>query len=1178
MMLSPWFLALVALAFGGLLFFIAWWGDRTAVAGRGVMPPAWVYSLALAVHCTSWAYYGTVGQSASLGWSVPPTYIGIILLYLLAPALLAKLVQVSRRERISSVADFVAARYGRDRTIAVAVTLIATCGVVPYIALQLKAIDISFQALAATSGAPAGQGETAAWAAAALALFAILFGARQVDATQHRPGMMLALAFGSVFKLVAFVAVGAYVTFGLFDGFTDLAARTAAIESLAGARAALSSSSHYTALAVLGFFAILCLPWQFHVGVVESNGPADLRLARWVFPAYLLAISVFILPIANAGLVLGAGAADLYVLGLPLGAGAHGLALFAFLGGLAASAGMVIAGSIALATMLCNEVAVPLMMRASARLRSSSDLTQVLLAVRRSAIVLLLAMAWLYHRWIAQSDALASIGEIALAAVALFGPAIIAGLYSRRVNRAGARASLAFGFAVWGWTLLVPTLAQAGLLPAALVQLGPAGIGLLRPTALLGLDGLGTLAHGLGWSLAAACAGLFLGSRATPRSLVERIQAAAFVDAEAGAAARAFDRRRESLTVRELKVLAERFVGARTAARHFAELTPQQDENARASGEQLQATQRLLASAVGASSAQRLLDAAVAGRELPIEDVAQLVGGASQALEFSKELLESTIENVSQGISVVDAGQRVVAWNRRYLEMYGYPPGFVRVGRPVQDLLHFNAERGELGFGDPEELVDRRLEHLRRGTPYVFQRVRRDGTVLEIRGNPMPGGGFVTSYTDVTEYKRNEEALQEANELLERRVRERTQALSVMNEELRAAKGEAERANLSKTRFLAAAGHDLLQPLNAAGLFAGALAQKLAGAEQRSLLADLEGCLNGAESLLSDLLDISKLDAGVIRKDVADCPLGELFAELDKEFRMQARARGLEMHIHDTCCAALTDRKLLKRVLQNYLSNALRYTSRGRVILGVRRCERGLRIEVWDTGAGIPESQQARVFEEFFRGGARRPGQEGEGFGLGLAIVERIARVLGHRIGLRSSPDRGSVFWIELPRGAARPAQAAPVADPGPGDSLAGVRVLCIDNDPAALKALSSLLGAWGCEVWASAGIEELVAGDGLAGFRPDLLIVDFHLDGGATGLDVLRHLRSVEGVAAPALMVSADASEQVRSEADAADCVFLRKPLKPLQLRSALRRLLETQAAGGAGTKTAAQAPARPS
>ncbi len=1155
LMLAPWLLALLALAYVGVLFGIAWWGDRAAAEGRVTPTFIWVYALALAVHCTSWAYYGTVGQSASLGWFIPPTYVGVIALFVLGPSLIAKLIRVSRRERISSVADFVAARYGRDRTVAVAVTLIATFGVIPYIALQLKAIDLSFHALAAPRTADFASGETSIYVAAVLAAFAILFGARQVDATQHRPGMMLALAFGSLFKLVAFIAVGVFVTFGLFDGFADLSRQAAAVPGLAAARESLAAPEHYAALAVLGFFAIFCLPWQFHVGVVESGGPRDLRLARWVFPAYLLLISVFILPIANAGLVLGAGEADLFVLSLPLGAGADPLALFAFLGGLAAATGMVIVAAIALATMLCNEVAMPLLLRSSGRLRASADLSGVLLAVRRSAIVLLLLFAWLYHRWIAQNDALAAIGEIALAAAALLGPAMLAGLYWRRASRFGALTSLVLGFIAWSWTLLLPTLAQAGLAPTALVDAGPMAVAWLRPTGMFGLDGMNVLAHGLLVSLGAATAGLIAGSLLSRRSLVERIQSAAFVDAEPSAQARLAAQDGRGLTLRELQALTERFVGARRAAAHFAELARGVDGGTRASTDQLEATQRLLASAVGASSAQRLIEAALVGRQLPIEDVVSLVDGASQALEFSQELLQTTLENVSQGVSVVDAERRIVAWNRRYLELYRYPPGLVRVGRPVVDLLRYNAERGELGPGDPEELVTRRLAHLERGTAYTFQRERPNGMVLEIRGNPIPGGGFVTSYSDVTEYKRAELALKIANETLEQRVRERTRELSAINAELRLAKSEAERANLSKTRFLAAAGHDLLQPLNAAGLFAGALGQKLSTDAQRLLLVDLEGCLANAEGLLSDLLDISKLDAGVIRGVPEDFQVAELLEDLDREFRMQAAARGLRLAVRRTRLAAHSDRKLLRRVLQNFLSNALRYTSSGGVVVGARRAGPKLRLEVWDSGGGIAPEQQRRVFDEFVRGSGGRPARDTEGFGLGLAIAERIARVLSHRIGVRSIPGRGSVFWIEVGRAPEIAQAAAPVLLPRPAGGLEGVKVVCVDNDPSALRGIASLLEAWGCRVRACRGVDEALAA---ASWSPDLLVLDYHLDDGVTGLDLLQRLRTEAGVDVPVLLVSADASERLREQAESAACVLLRKPLKPLQVRSALRRLLE--------------------
>ncbi len=499
------------------------------------------------------------------------------------------------------------------------------------------------------------------------------------------------------------------------------------------------------------------------------------------------------------------------------------------------------------------------------------------------------------------------------------------------------------------------------------------------------------------WSLGAATFGLVAGSQFGRRSLIERVQANSFVEAQAAGGAPGVWAPAQELTVKELRPLVERFIGSNRAARHFADLGWRGGEDARASAQQLEATQKLLASVLGASSAQRLVDVAVAGREVPLEDVVSIVDEASQALEFSHELLQSSLENVSQGISVVDAELRLVAWNRRYAEFYRYPPGFLRIGQPIEELLRCNAERGELGPGDTDELVARRLGHLQRGTPYTFQRTRLDGTVLEIRGNPMPGGGFVTSFADVTEYKRAEEALRVANESLEQRVRERTRALSAMNDELLAAKAEAERANAGKTRFLAAAGHDLMQPLNAAGLFAGALAQKSRGAEQRALLADLEECLHSAEGLISDLLDISRLDTGAMRTQVMDVPLASVFDALDAEFRLTAGKRRIALAVHRSRAIVHSDPKLLRRVLQNFVGNALRYTPAGRVVVGVRRRGGRVRVEVWDTGIGITPEQQPHVFEEFYRGSGRRDADDTRGFGLGLAMLSSLRACSGMR-------------------------------------------------------------------------------------------------------------------------------------------------------------------------------------
>lgn len=1173
------FLAALALAYGGLLFAIAWLGDRLAARGRFPVPRPWVYSLSLAVYCTSWAFYGTVGQSATLGWWFPPTYVGTLLLFALGMPFLRKVIGISGRHRITSIADFIGARFGRDRGVAALVSVIALVALVPYVALQLKAIDLSFSVLVGGLGnaGVAVPPDSGLVVTLVLALFVMLFGARQVDATEHHPGMMLALAFESLFKLLVFLAIGVFATFFLFDGPFDLAQRVALHPEVSAGRAAGSGTGHYFALVVLGFFAIFCLPRQFHVAVVESSGPRDLATARWAFPLYLVAISIFILPVANAGLAFfpyGSVAPDLFVLALPLGAGRDFLAILAFLGGLSAATGMVIVASMALATMVSNELVLPVLLRMGSALRSEErrslpvDRTATVLLARRGTIFVLLLVAWAYYRTIAGDGALAQIGEISMAAVALFGPVMLAGVYWRSATRGGALAALSSGLVVWAWTLLVPTLSEAGLAPVEWLVEGPAGQAWLRPTALFGWGEVNALAHGLAWSLATSTGMLVLVSLLTRRTLVERIQAAAFVDAVDTGGAEQYRGMAGALTVRELRVLAAQFVGPQRASEHFSRFGALEAAGASpATAEQLDSVQTLLSSVIGAASARRVMDAALSGGGLPLEDVVSLVGNASQALQFSREQLLATLENLTIGVSVVDADLRLVAWNREFVRLYSLPVELLRVGRPVVDVLRHTAACGEMGPGDPAELVARRLGHLRRRTPYVFERQRPSGRVLEIRGNPMPGGGFVTTYTDITEFKNTAAALLESNERLEARVAQRTAALSEANHQLREAKAAADSANLSKTRFLAAASHDLLQPMNAAGLFASALQQQLSGAPMaQRLAADLEQCLHAAEGVLTDLLDISKLDAGIIEVQPGRHAAAEFLAALDAEFRLDAAAKGVNLRLRHSSAWVTTDERLLRRVLQNLVGNALRYTAmrtaqpeRERAVLvGCRRRANCLRFEVWDTGIGIADDDLGRIFEEFFRAPAAitLPATSARGFGLGLAIVQRIAKRLGVRVAVRSIVGKGSVFQVDVPLAEAALPFPLTAASPAPTEpDLLGLPVLVLENDAEVLRGMQALLGSWGCAVRSGVSLDDaLPRGDD---WWPAAVVADYHLDDGKTGVEEVARLlaRAADGCRRPeVVLVSADPDVATRQRVATAGFCWLSKPVKPLALRSFLR------------------------
>ncbi|MBA8887560.1 signal transduction histidine kinase/Na+/proline symporter/CheY-like chemotaxis protein [Dokdonella fugitiva] len=1092
----------VLVAFAGLvwlalLFAVALYGERHPQ----VLARRWnlVYALSLGVHCTSWTFYGTVTQAERSGWWLPPTFVGLIGLYLVAGGVLVRLVRLAREHHASSLADFVAARLGRSAGLAALVTAVTVVGIVPYIALQLKAVAMSYALLARGNDptAPAWQ-DSALYVAIAMALFAMLFGTRRAPAAAHNRGLVLALAFESVFKLAAMLAIGALVL-----QLPDVEA---------AARASPRDTSGFPALILLGALAAFTLPHQFHAGVVECRDPAHVRSARWLLPLYLCAIALPVLPLAQAGATrlapLGVSS-DLYVLALPLAQGQRGLAVLAFLGGLSAATSMVIVATLALSLMIGNHWLAPLRVRADWARGERGDLRPAVLRQRRVAILAVVLLAWGYSRALAGGNALADIGALSFSALAGLMPAVLVALYRPAIGARAVACGLVAGSVVWLYVLL-PSLSPA-LAPA--LRAGPFGFTALAPATLFGLGGWSELARALGASLAVNLAVL---------AFVARLHRSRDGDvAHAG-----------ELAVDELAALAARFLPDERIAALVG------GRQGRADAPLVAAVEHELAAVIGAASARLLLEVARRERSGQLDTVAAIVGEASQDLRFNQRVLEAALENMSQGICVVDANLDVVAWNRRYAELFDYPPGMLAIGRPVAELTRHNIARGLVGDGDIGARVERRLAWMRSGSAHLSERRLPDGSVLEIRGNPMPGGGFVATFTDVTAFREAERALTRANETLEQRVAERTG-------ELARASAAAERANRAKTRLLAAVSHDLAQPLHAAHLFTHALAQRIGDAPARETVAHIDGALGSAEALLGGLLDISRLDAGGMRAEPRAFAAADLLVNLAAEFRVLAEAKGLTLHCVPTRAWLCSDPQLLRRVLQNFLSNAIKYTRNGGVLVGCRRRGANLRIEVWDSGAGIAEADRALVFEEF-----RRLDRGGTGLGLGLAIAERVARLLGHALTLRSWPGRGSVFAIEVPRTA--PVGATAVVDVDTRAAPAQ-RVLVVDNDAAVLAATRALLEGWDCEVAVAGDVDAARAACTAA--TPDLLILDYHLDE-ATGLE-LRTALGARVAALPCIVVTADHGEDVRRAVLAAGCRLLHKPLKPLALKSLMAGLL---------------------
>ncbi|HEU0153253.1 MAG TPA: PAS domain-containing hybrid sensor histidine kinase/response regulator [Arenimonas sp.] len=1142
-MIPGWILLLVSVGYVGLLFGIAWWGDRKPLyPGRSWLRPV-VYSLALAVYCSSWTFYGAVGTAAKSGLGFLPIYLGPILLFVFGWRILERLVLVAREQSTVSIADFLAARYGRAQSIAAIVTLVAVIAAVPYIALQFKAVAMSIDVLSGTVADPTVArhplADPALYVALLLALFAILFGTREIDATEHHHGMILAVALESLVKLVAFVAVGVFAL-GHLPGSEDLLAR---FQSAARDFVAPGIPQGFMAQTLLAFAAIVCLPRQFHVAVVECGDAGDVRSARWLFSGYLAVICLFVLPITSAGqfVLAGTGASpDAYVLALPMALDNTAIALAAYVGGFSAATGMVIVASVALATMVSNDLVMPLLWRDSLTdVGQRQHLGQRVLWVRRIAIVAIALLAYAYYRGAGGGNSLAAFGLLAFAAVGQFAPALIGGLYWRGASRRGVIAGLLAGFALWTYTLLLPTLSRAGWFDTAWLVDGPLGIHWLRPEQLFGLQGWDALTHGTFWSLLVNIGALLVVSARFRPSLEERLRATPFLDPYAQRPLATAGGWQGNLSAADLQQLAARILGERQARRAFGdyglaqghELVPSQP----ADRALIQFTERLLAGAIGAASARLTLTTALRGSGMELGEVMSLLDEASHELRFNREILSATLENLSQAVSVVDRDLRLVAWNRRYQQLFEYPEGMLYVGRPVADLIRYNAERGEMGSGDADEQVAKRVAYLREGSPYVFERVRANGQVVEMRGQPLPGGGYVTTYSDVTDYKRAEQALREANETLEQRVEQRTR--------------EAEAANLSKTRFLAAISHDVLQPINAARLFTSALRETDEAPEQQRLAERVDVSLRDAEELLDGLLDISRLDAGSLKPELTVFRLDALLASLSAQYAPLAASRGLRFGVHGGPLSVRSDRRLLRRALQNFVANALRYTKAGRVVIGVRRRGDAVEVQVWDSGPGIPPHHLAQIFDEFRRFDHPSPWGE-RGLGLGLSICQRVSRMLDHPIGVSSWPGRGSVFSIRVPL-ADTPAPAKPPRTVAAQGDLGGLKVLCLDNDREILDGMEALLGRWGVDVRVAETVAHALAA--AQADRPDVLVADYHLHDELDGLGALQSLRAVCGPHTPAVLVTADGSDELKRAARDLGIPVLTKPVKPASLRAFL-------------------------
>lgn len=1158
--MAPSILLITVFLYITLLFCLAQWGDRQHFANKSWIRQPLVYALALGVYCTSWTFYGLVGTASVSGWKFLPILLGPILLFTIGYPLLERIRRLSRQEHIHSIADFIASRYGRRQGVAATVSLVVLLATIPYIALQLKAVS---DTLLLTIGTDFLVHKDLTFVITlAMIAFALVFGARRLDVSGYHSGLMSVIAFESVVKL-AVLMVLALFAISWIGGGVDMG-------NLRTANSGFFQPPSWLSFGVetlLSACAIFCLPRMFHVTFVECLSANHLRKSRWVFVGYLLLITLCVLVISAVGNLLFFGDSsvkgDAYVISLPLQQDMPWLALIAFLGGFSAATAMIIVATITLSQMLSNDVILPLLVRRRDVQMSISDYSRSLIVIRRLTVILVVMAAYLYHIILAENAALTSIGLTAFALVVQLAPAILFGLYWRKGNASGLYAGLIIGASLWFYTLMIPLLVKAGLVGPAILEEGLFDIAWLRPEHLFGLSFSDSFTRGVIISLSANVLFYWWYSISTAEKLADRIQAIAFTRME-----KVNDDPYEDINLDDLYALVKEFIGDPATQSLFAR------HKDLSKTDLVGEVQKILASTVGVASSQAMIERLRSGEKMAVEEVVNLFGETTKALRFNREVLSASFENISSGITVVDEELRLIAWNNRYEAIFEYPPNLLKVGLHIEEIMQLNSERGLLTIGNREELIRKRMSLMSSGKKYRIVRHYSDNLIIEIKGRPLPNGGYVTTYDDITEFILAQRELEDVNSNLEKRVHERTQTIEKINRdlmqeierrseveaELRKAKISADNANASKTRLLALAGHDIMQPLNAASLYASALDEQ--DAEQAHLVAPLRNAIKNTESIISSLLEVSKLDSGVLEPNVDTFSLGDMLSNLVDEANMQC-PNSLEIRYSYTSVNVRSDEHYLRRIIQNFISNAVKYTQQGKVLVGCRHryCSTPKAVEIFviDNGPGISEKELDAVFDDFYRSTDQEQQDKIPGLGLGLSVVMRFSELLHHPIKCTSALGKGSAFSVTVPIDDVEAITEQQQVTAAQEDLLRGLKVVHIDDDAQNLLAMSALLHRWQCDITSLNSIEQARKYKD-ADVIPDVLLMDYQLgDLSLTGVTLADEFiqcwqqRLQTELNIPVCIVSAATDPALPDIVANHGYELLRKPVKPAKLRALL-------------------------
>ncbi len=977
-MFAPFNLFAITLCYLVLLFVIAYYAEKKEQTGKSIVNNPYIYSLSLAVYCTSWTFYGSVGKAATSGLSFLPVYLGPTLIAALWIVLLKRIVRIAKINRITTISDFISSRYGKSLVLNALVTFVAVAGITPYLGLQIKAIISTF---AIISGKTTVSVSVGIFVTLFLGIFAIIFGARRLDFSERHSGLVLAIAFESMIKLTAFILVGLFVTYGLFDGFGDIFSRIRASgysELFCLGKGSVTPYSEWFAILFISMMAIMFLPRQFHMAVVENYDEAHITKAAWLFPLYLLLINIFVIPIASGGLLLGGAVkdADYFVLSLPLDHGKKYLSLLAFIGGFSAATSMVIVESLALSTMVMNSMIMPSLMR----FQDSPRFPVIILNMKRMVILGVVLLGYIFTHLIGEYYSLVDIGLKSFEVVTLFAPAFLLGLYWKGGNKKGAIGGLITGFVIVTYTLIMPALLRAGVLQNRGIISLMINSEIFNPNSLFGIKGLGKWGHALFWSMLFNVV-IYVGvSLFTGRSKEEEIQSLVFVESYnvvkgLGPGG--------SYAHNDVEDILARYLGRTQAAGVIENFLLKKNKNRNELApkdffELRDEAEKVLSGAIGPSMAAIIFNNKFILTEKEREELSESVkqitrslrlsshelAEANRELSYLKEFTENIIESTPVGIVTLDSALKVKYWNRQMEAMTGIAKSNASE-RCILTLLPWI----------PEDVLKKIQQ--RDITCYT-----PDHKTFKIYISPFkdPSGGSVVIIEDITEQERLE--------------RERKNILSMF-------------------------AHDMKNPVMVAGGFLSRLCSRREGPlseMQQDCLAVINDELKKLEELVRDFLEFSRFEAKECKPMKAACDMDATLSKLIETEKNEANKNNIAVLYEKipeyASFIVNADCTMISRVFTNLLDNAIRYTnSGGTVSIKLSNRENDILVQVRDTGIGISENHIPYIFDAFYR-----VSRDTKGSGLGLSIAKTIIEAHGGRISVASEPGQGSTFSFTLPK------------------------------------------------------------------------------------------------------------------------------------------------------------------